>query len=205
MLKAVNVSLRNSNCMYWMKVIFTFGLYLCFLSCGCCPRDSKRDQSKLVITNRGRVGVWRNVNEGSQTCCKQVCGSRSQTSVVTVEWHHVDDLVSTQVAYGRRRRWFGLCKPHVTTSLRVFFHKFPAYDAYTQESAASIPWSVSVGTSMSSRKVDYDALKLANGEFIWNTPNFFWVKALLWCIWEIIKIAINGTGELITLAHKAIR
>jgi hypothetical protein len=91
------------------------------------------DNARLLITNKGRMGLWHNYQGGSETgcCCCKTTFVKSQT---TVKWYHVSDIAYTQISYARRYR-FICCVLVEGAMFRVVFKKFP--------SMAS-PWVVSV-------------------------------------------------------------
>jgi hypothetical protein len=82
------------------------------------------DNARLLITNRGRLGLWHNYQSGAETgcCCCTATFVRSHTNI---DWYHVSDIAYTQISYARKYRlicWF-LAEGAM---LRVCFKKFPS-------------------------------------------------------------------------------
>ena len=164
MVKCVDVYLRPSYAMFWLLCILTLGIYWIILkTCACCvPRRMDVDRGKVVVTSKGRIGLWKSVIAGTTVGCTRCCGSRLVTSKTSIQWNNVKMLTSVQLSYGRRARCFGLCKPKVATSLRLFFNLYPDNDGTGDlNSAASIPVAMQVSTSSPRSALNYSVVSKA--------------------------------------------
>ena len=161
-IRRFDVKLRPSDwakTWYYILCVLSLGIWWLLVQFTRCCRSKKIDNFKatLLVTDKGRLGVWKSGSWGSRAPCFPFCccvkGNSSINSATVISWYSIKDIAHIQHHNVLIRPWITFICPCLSymvrwsTSLRIFFGTFPNQDVL-DASSFTLPQTVKMDSAI---------------------------------------------------------